>query len=135
MLRVVFPYIEVGLTVEVPSDAVWDILVDTARWPEWGPTVRAVACPDRFLTPRSRGRIRTVLGFSVPFVVLRFEPGKAWSWSINGIPATTHTVERLGPRRSRLFFGVPIPAFPYLAVCLVAIWRIAALVSKEKEPA
>lgn len=128
MFRFVFPYIEVGLTVSAPSEEVWNLLVDTSRWAEWGPSVRAVDCRDRFLTPLSAGRVETVLGFSVPFAVARFQTGKTWSWTIHGIPATTHTVEPLGPNRSLLLFGVPIPALPYLFVCAVAIRKIAALV-------
>ena len=50
MLRVVFPYIEVGLIVKAAANEVWQILVDTSRWVEWGPSIRAVECTERFLT-------------------------------------------------------------------------------------
>lgn len=125
MLRARFPYIEVGLIIRAPSHVVWNLLVDTSRWAEWGPSIRAVECPQRFLTQHAFGLIKTVFGFSVPFAVIHFEPGKAWSWRVFGIPATTHSVESLGKASCRLLFGVPIFLFPYLLVCLMAIRRIA----------
>lgn len=128
VLRVVFPYVEVGLLINADADEVWRILVDTSRWVEWGPSICAVESTERFLTARSSGRVRTVLGFSVPFAVTRFEPGKSWTWRVFGLPATTHAVESLGPKRSRLFFGVPLIAFPYLLVCSLALRRINSLV-------
>jgi hypothetical protein len=127
LVRASFPYIEVALIIRAPSHEVWNLLVDTSRWAEWGPSIRAVECFDRLLTPLSAGRIKTVLGFSVPFAVSHFKPGKAWSWRVLGIPATTHSVESLGKNLCRLFFGVPIVAFPYLPICLMAIRRIAEL--------
>ena len=130
LLRVVFPFIEAGLLVNAAADEVWQFLVDTSRWVEWGPSIRGVESTDRFLTALSSGRVRTLLGFSVPFAVTRFEPGRTWSWRVFGIPATTHTVESLGANRSRLLFGVPLIAFPYLLVCLVAMKRIDALIER-----
>lgn len=135
LLRLVFPYIEAGLMISSPSQAVWNLLVDTSRWAEWGPSLRGVECSDHILTPLSSGRIKTVLGFSVPFAVTHFEQGKAWSWRVFGVPATTHSVESLGKNRCRLRFGVPIPAFPYLFICLIAIRRIAGLTEAVRDPA
>ena len=135
MIRVVFPYVEIGLQVRATADEVWKILVDTSRWVEWGPSIHAVERSERFLTASSSGRVKTVLRFSVPFTVTRFEPGRTWSWRVFGIPATTHTVESLSANRSRLLFGVPLIAFPYLLVCLVAIKRINSLIERNRDPA
>ena len=135
MLRFVFPYLEAGLLIPAPAPQVWQLLVDTSRWVEWGPSVCAVQCSDRFLTSSSSGRIETVLGFRAPFAVTHFKPGTAWSWSVVGIPATTHTVEDLGENRCRLWFGVPLPAFPYLLICVVAMGRFARLIEPSQGPA
>jgi hypothetical protein len=135
LLRVAFPYIEIGLILGGDSYTVWNILVDTSRWAEWGPSILAVECSDRFLTTHSKGRIKTVLGFSVPFAVTRFQQGKSWSWTILRVPVTTHTVESLGASRSRLVFGVLLPVFPYLLICLIAIRRIAELIESGRDPA
>ena len=134
LLRLVFPYLEAGLVIRAPSHRVWEVLVDTWRWAEWGPSVRAVECSDQFLSPLSSGRIKTVLGFRVPFAVTHFKPGTAWSWRVFGIPATTHAVESLGEDRCRLWFGVPLPAFPYLLTCVIAMRRIARLIEPSQGP-
>jgi hypothetical protein len=134
-LKAVFPYIEVGSTIKAPSPTVWNLLADTSRWVEWGPSIRAVECSDRLITLLSAGRIKTVLGFSVSFVVTDFDPGRAWSWRIFGIPATTHTLQPLGKNLCLLSFGVPLLIFPYLLVCLIAIRRIAELAEAGQEPA
>jgi hypothetical protein len=134
LLRLVFPYLEACLMIRTPSQRVWNLLVDTSRWAEWGPSIRAVECSDRILTPVSSGRIKTILGFSAPFAVTHFKPGIAWSWRVFGIPATTHSVESLGKNRCCLRFGVPLPAFPYLLICLTAMQRIADLVSQGQGP-
>ncbi len=135
LLRVAFPYIEVGSIIRASSTGVWNLLVDTSRWAEWGPSIREVECSERILTALSSGRIKTVLGFSLPFTVTHFEQGEAWSWRVFGIPATTHSVESLGNNRCCLRFGVPIPAFPYLLICLIAIRRIAELIEADRDPA
>lgn len=134
MLRIVFPYIEVGLPVGAGADRVWTLLNDTSRWVEWGPSIRDVESTERFLTAHSSGRVRTVLGFTVPFAVTRFEPGRTWSWRVLGIPATTHAVESLDANRSLLLFGVPLTAFPYLLVCLAAMKRIRSLAEHDWDP-
>jgi hypothetical protein len=135
LLRLVFPYLEAGLLIRAPAHLVWNLLVDTSRWAEWGPSIRAVECCDRRLTPLSSGRIKTVLGFPVPFAVSHFKPGKAWSWRVFGVPATTHSVESHGDNRCCLRFGVPVPAFPYLLIGLIAIRRIAKIIEQNRDPA
>lgn len=127
LIRIRFPYVEIGSVIKAPSHAVWNLLVDTSRWAEWGPSIREVIFVDRILTPQASGHIRTTLGFSASFTVTHFEPGRAWSWRIFNIPATTHRVEDIGKGLSCLYFGVPMIAFPYLIVCLVAIRRIVRL--------
>ena len=135
LLRLAFPYIEAGLIISAPAGVVWNLLVDTSRWAEWGPSVRSVECSDPVLAPLSSGRVKTALGFALPFAVTHFEQGRVWSWSVCGIPATTHSVEGLGKDRCRLLFGVPMPAFLYLFICLIAIRRIAALTKAVRDPA
>ena len=111
--------------------AVWDIFVDTARWREWGPSVREVACPERKIRAGSTGRVRTPLGFWVPFEVTDFAPLRRWSWKVGGVPATGHRVDEGPSGKSFVVFEVPLVAFPYGLVCLVAARRIARLAEKE----
>jgi hypothetical protein len=121
--------LEVARTVAAPAAAVWAVLIDTGCWGEWGPSVSGAQIDgggDR-IGPGSTGRVRTTVGVSLPFRVTAWEPGRSWSWSVGGVPATTHRVEPDGPDACRLVFGVPWWAPPYLAVCALALGRIERL--------
>jgi uncharacterized protein YndB with AHSA1/START domain len=123
--------LEVGRTVAASAEQVWDLLVDTSRWPAWGPTVAGARIDSggvgTRIGPSAAGRVRTSLGPSLPFVVDTFEPGRRWTWTVGGVPATGHRVEPLGDGRCRVTFEVPAWAPPYLAVCWLALRRIEAL--------
>jgi hypothetical protein len=79
----------------------------------------------------STGTVRTVIGLVLPFEVTRFEEGRSWSWSVAGCPATHHVVEGRGPHLSRVGFGVPWIAAPYLVVCRMALRRLDELGLRE----
>lgn len=114
--------------MQAPAAVAWELLVDPARWPAWGPSVRgAVVDGDGVLRAGATGTLRTVLGLTLPFEVTVVEPGRRWAWTVAGVGATDHRVDPLGPGRCRVAFGVPWPAAAYLAVCRVAIGRIREL--------
>jgi hypothetical protein len=120
--------------VPAAPEVVWDLLVDTSRWPEWGPSVTAVELDDAPATPAtgtritagSTGRVRTAVGVWVPFRITGFNDGRRWSWNVAGIPATSHTVEP-APGGCRVGFGIPLLVAPYALVCQVALARIERL--------
>lgn len=120
--------------VPAAPEVVWDLLVDTSRWPEWGPSVTAVEldyahathATTARITAGSTGRVRTAVGVWVPFRITEFDDGRRWSWNVAGIPATSHTVEP-APGGCRVGFGVPLLVAPYALVCQVALARIERL--------
>jgi hypothetical protein len=116
--------VEVSRTVAVDREAAWDLVTDTTRWPEWGPSVRAVDCERRFVRPGTTGRVRTPLGWA-PFRVVDCAPYR-WTWRVAGVPATGHRVDTAAGG-CRVVFEVPLAAAPYAAVCAVALRRIAAI--------
>jgi uncharacterized protein YndB with AHSA1/START domain len=116
--------------IEVDPDVVWDLLVDTSRWPEWGPSIDAVDITGSRLDARSNGRVRTPLGVWVPFRVSDFIEGRSWAWTVAGVPATTHLVEAT-PQGCCATFGVPLLAAAYAPVCAVALRRIERLALAE----
>ena len=122
------PTMTVSVSRFIPADPamVWDLLVDTSRWAEWGPSVTAVDAEPVRLQAGSTGRVRTRFGFWAPFVVNRFDEGRSWDWTVAGIAATSHTVQS-ARGGCRLTFGVPTVAAPYVLVCLVAMRRIERL--------
>ncbi|MEO6627980.1 MAG: SRPBCC family protein [Aquihabitans sp.] len=117
----------VSAEIDASAATVWDVLTDLDAWPRWGPSVRRASVEGGVLMAGAHGRVVTALGVSVPFEVTAFEPGIRWAWKVGGINATDHRVEPLGSDRCRVGFGVAWPATPYLAVCRIALGRIAAL--------
>ena len=118
---------ETAVAVRAPGAAAWELLTDTRRWTEWGPSISGVECTERFIGPGTIGWVRTVIGLRLPFRITEFEPGRRWCWAVAGIPATGHRVEPLAPDRCRVVFEVPLPAAPYLAVCRLAALRIRSI--------
>jgi len=78
-----------------------------------------------------RGRVRTPVGLWLPYEVTAFDPPRAWAWSVLSVPATNHVIAP-APGGCRVSFAVPTPAFAYLAVCRVALERIAALLEARE---
>ena len=73
-----------------------------------------------------------MLGVRLPFEITSHVDGARWAWKIAGMPATDHTVQALGPERSRVGFGVPWPAAPYLAVCRSALGRLVSIATQDR---
>jgi hypothetical protein len=77
-----------------------------------------------------RGRVQTATGLWLPFEITHWEPERAWTWRVAGVPATGHRVEPLGPQRCRVSFLIPRWAPFYRPVCRSALRRIAALAKR-----
>lgn len=113
--------------MDAPAGVVWALLCDIHRWPEWGPTVQHAELISPTLGPKARGRVTTIAGLKLPFVITDYEEGARWSWNVGGVPATDHTVDHVRDGYCRVGFGVPWPAAAYLAVCNIALGRIERL--------
>jgi len=144
--------VKVDRFIPAAPEVVWDLLVDTARWPEWGPSVTAVELTNTGganstgtsntdstdasstrISPGATGRVRTAVGVWVPFRVTEFDDGRRWSWVVAGIPATSHSVDP-APGGCRVGFGVPLLAAPYALVCRAALERIDRLAQEAVAP-
>jgi hypothetical protein len=132
MIRTVFPYVEMSRLVHASSKSVWELLTDTYRWVEWGPSILAVQCSHRFIERGSEGRVQTAVGIWLPFVITEFDSGYYWSWHVLGVRATGHGVEPVGPGFCRLIFEVPYLAAPYALVCKIAMDRINKIVERKQ---
>jgi hypothetical protein len=116
--------------IDAPASIAWRLLTDTCEWPRWGPSVRAVDAPCRYIGPGVRGRVQTATGLWLPFEIIDWQPERYWAWRVGGIPATGHGVEPIGPHRCRVCFHIPRWAPFYRLVCRQALRRIAALAER-----
>ena len=119
--------------INAPLPEVWEVLVETRHWPEWGPTVSEVDGPAR-IAQGSTGRVRTPVGIWLPFEITEFDEWRQWSWNVAGVGATGHRVERVdgsGRDATRITFTAPTWAVVYLPVLRVGLRRIDALVTRQ----
>lgn len=118
---------ETGIEIQASPAATWLFLIDTWRWPQWGPSVFKVESASRYISQGTVGRVQTLAGIWLPFEITKFSPGYRWDWKVAGIPATGHRVEPIGLERCRVVFEVPAVAFPYLLICRSALARIRTM--------
>ncbi|WP_254837642.1 SRPBCC family protein [Natronomonas marina] len=118
----------VGADIAAPADRVWELLVDTERWPEWGPTVAAVESPTRRIEAGTTGHVRIRgIGARVPFEIRCFDAeAMRWRWDVAGVPATGHRVAASGDG-CRVEFEIPFAAAGYAPVCRRACRKIKRL--------
>ena len=105
---------------------VWNVLTDTTLWPSWGPSVATVECEQRYIRAGSQGKVRTTVGFWLPFKVSSYEELHFWGWQVGGIEATGHRLAQDG-KNCRIIFDMPWWSAPYSFICLRAIGRIIDL--------
>lgn len=117
--------------IDASPEAAWEVFTDTTRWADWGPSITAVECEDRFVEADTEGYVRTVGGLRAPFRVETCRD-RRWTWRVAGVPATGHRVESSDDGdRCRVGFEVPIWSAPYVFVCFIALRRMDRLLSSE----
>ncbi|WP_440765363.1 SRPBCC family protein [Natronorubrum sp. DTA7] len=117
--------LEASHVLEAPAADAWELLVDTARWPEWSPLVNGVESTDRRVRSGTTGRVR-VSGVWVPFRITDCSD-RRWNWRMSGVPIAAHRVDDLGESRCRIVFELPLHAVGSVPICLRALERLEAL--------
>lgn len=121
--------LSVDRVIRASPAAVWSVLTDLNRWPEWGPTVSGAKLLDGDeLGLGERGKVWTPVGVPLPFTITEFEPGRSWSWQVAGVPATRHSVVP-HDRGARASMAAPVWAGAYLPVLAIALRRIDRMVT------
>ena len=72
--------LDVGTLIDAPVSRVWRLMTDTQTWTRWGPSLKEVDSPERFIRAGLTGRIRTPFGIWAPFTIEAFEPEQYWDW-------------------------------------------------------
>lgn len=119
----------IGLTVPIaaPADRVWALISTFGRWPDWGPTVRAVRSTSNAVGVGITGRVQTVAYLWLPFEITHVAPGTEWGWRVAGVPATNHVVQEASDGTCSLRFTVPAIFVPYLAVLWLGLRNVKRL--------
>jgi uncharacterized protein YndB with AHSA1/START domain len=131
MVRLEHGKIVIEMTIHCAREDAWRLLIDTQQWPRWGPSVSTVACDHRFIGPDSKGRVKTQLGFWVPFAITEYRDQRFWSWRIGRFPATGHRLSIEDETTCMVAFDMPWWALPYLIVCRIALGRIRRLLTTD----
>lgn len=118
---------QVVKVINAPVERVWDLLADTRQWPAWGPSVRHVECPQRYIYSGLQGRLKTAVGIWVKFEITACEPLVFWDWKVFGFAATGHRLKKRTENSCELIFELPFIAFPYALICRLAANRIASM--------
>jgi hypothetical protein len=121
------PSISVSRHYHASPQAAWQLLTDTTLWPLWGPTVRGVRCSERFILKGSEGKVRSLFGWWIPFVITEYDDLYFWGWKVAGIRATGHRLIALGENSCRVVFELPYWWLPYSIVCSRAAANMAEL--------
>ena len=133
MLKISKELISVGKTFSASPHILWDLITDTDQWPRWGPTVKAVRTPERYISEGSEGQVLTPLGIWLPFIVTDYEHKCFWNWKVASVRATGHRLQVADAGCALLWFEVPVIAFPYIAICRMALSRIADCVAENSK--
>jgi len=123
--------IEVAREVSVDHRRAWELLTDTWRWPEWGPTVEDVKAPARFISEGSHGSVKVLGAFWVPYEVTSCDDGR-WTWDVAKLPATGHRVEPVDEDQCRVLFEIPPLAAGYVPVCRRALSKIESILLADE---
>lgn len=133
MIKISASQVSVGKCYLALPLIVWDLITDTVKWPQWGPTVKRVQCPERFICKGTQGQMLTAFGIWLPFVITEYEHASFWSWNVASVKATGHRIQAAKTGGCYLWFEVPIIAAPYTLVCQMALGRIKNLLSESAE--
>jgi len=127
MIKISFNRVSIGKFYPASPLLVWDLITDTTQWPRWGPTVKRVQFPERFIRKGSSGQVLTAFGIWLPFDIYEYKHASFWSWKVATIKATGHRLQAAETGGCYLWFEVPVVAAPYALVCQMALGRIENL--------
>lgn len=123
--------IEVSRVIDTPVERAWEIMTDTERWPDWGPTVTAAHADRRFVRAGTTGEVQVLGGPWIPFTVTACEEYR-WTWDVADVPATGHRVEPVEGERSRVVFELHPLTAGYVPVCSRALSNVESLVGGDR---
>ena len=93
-----------SIDVDAPAPAVWAVLVDVERWPEWTASITRIEALDGpELAVGKRFAIKQPRLPRLVWEISELEHGASWTWrqgSPGGLTLAVHEVVPLGPERT-----------------------------------
>jgi hypothetical protein len=124
LVRIHLSHISVERRFEATPERAWDLLTDTTKWRYWGPSVRRVACSERYIRMGSQGEVFTPIGIRVRFLITEYTHGYYWAWKVAGIQATGHRLIPLGTTACTIAFEIPAYCLAYAVICNIALKKM-----------
>jgi uncharacterized membrane protein len=117
-------YFETSLHVEAPPEAVWDVMFDVLRWPEWTPTIQSVERLDEGdFGVGSRARVRQPRLPQAVWEVTEVVDGRSFVWEATGPGLRTVASHEVTPDGAGARVTLSIrQAGPFGAVAAL-VWR------------
>ena len=116
-----------SIDIAAPPGRIWPFVANIEWWPRWGLLITAVDSEAGEIFPGLSGRVRTRLGFWLPFTIGDVVAESFWDWFVGGVPATGHHLDsREGHTRVR--FTAPWVVAPYKPVMTASLKELKRLV-------
>jgi uncharacterized membrane protein len=115
---------ETSRHIEAPTDSVWDVLFDIARWPEWTPTVDSVErLDDGPLAVGSRAKLRQPKLPRAVWEVTEVVDGRSFTWQAKGPGMKTIARHEVVPDGAGSTVRLSIEQTGPMGVVAARLWR------------
>src|SRR5262245_30872411 len=110
--------------IDAPTEPVWDVLFDVARWPEWTPTIDSVErLDDGPFRVGSRANVRQP---KLPFAqweVTEVVDGRSFTWEAKGLGIRTIARHEVVPDADGSTVTLSIEQTGPLGAVAATVWR------------
>jgi uncharacterized protein YndB with AHSA1/START domain len=112
-----------SVTIDAPIDVVWSVFTDVERWPTWASSFTSVELIDGPMRLGAKARIRQPRLPTVVWEVIKWEPGRSWTWAATGPGARTEASHLLTSAGGRTVAEQSIVSSGPIGKLFAWIWR------------
>jgi len=117
-------FFETTRHIDSPSRAVWDVLFDVARWPEWTPTIDSVErLDDGPFQVGSRARVRQPKLPAASWEVTEVADGRSFTWVAEGPGMRTTARHEVVPDAEGCTVTLSIEQAGPMGAVAATVWR------------
>lgn len=115
---------ETSRHIEAPTQPVWDVMIDVARWPEWTPTIESVERLDAGpLRVGSRAKVRQPKLPQAMWEVTEVVDGHAFTWEAKGPGMRTIARHEVVPEATGSKVTLSIEQTGPMGAVAAFVWR------------